>query len=461
MRVPEAVRGMARFMRRVISISPMRICLFTNTFLPHVGGVARSVTTFLEDFRRAGHRVLVVAPEFAEGPAPRGIERSVVRVPAWRNFNGSDFSVSLPLGSAVTDRIARFRPHLIHAQHPFLLGDSALRIAAERGIPVLFTHHTLYEQYTHYVPFDSAPLQAFVIELATRFANCCQGVIAPSASLAALLKQRGVTVPVKVLPSGIDTRAFATASRANGRRRLHLPGDAVLLGHVGRLAAEKNLPFLADALARCLAREPRAHALVVGDGPARAEVEAVFARRRVPDRVHFAGVLTGGDLHDAYAAMDVFAFSSHSETQGMVLTEAMAAGCPVVALDASGVRDVVRDRENGRLLPSGASAESLARALTTAVRDASLRVQWRRGAQQTAQAFDRRVTAVQALAFYREIVKAHAPPAHRDTGEWDSWWQQVTGRLTIEGRMLSDKIAAAAGALITGIAPAEELPAAG
>src|SRR5688572_18031706 len=131
----------------------MRIAIFTNTFLPHVGGVARSVRTFLEDYRRQRHRVLVVAPEFAEGTAPRSIEQSVERVPAWQKFNGSDFSVSLPLGPALMDRVARFRPDLVHAQHPFLLGDSALRIGASRGVPVVFTHHTLYEQYTHYVPF--------------------------------------------------------------------------------------------------------------------------------------------------------------------------------------------------------------------------------------------------------------------------------------------------------------------
>lgn len=427
----------------------MRICIFTNTFLPHVGGVARSVRTFLEDYRRAGHRVLVIAPEFPEGPAPRAIERSVERVPAWQKFNGSDFSVSLPLGPALRQRVADFRPDIIHAQHPFLLGDSALRLGAMQGVPVVFTHHTLYEQYTHYVPLASAPLQAFVSELATRFANCCQGVIAPSESLARLMADRGVASPVRVIPTGIDTRAFAKADREPWRRRLGLPADAVLIGHVGRLAVEKNLPFLGEALSRCLAREKRARVLIVGDGPARADLEGVLRDRGLLERVHFAGQLTGRTLREAYAAMDLFAFSSQSETQGMVLVEAMAAGCPVIALDASGSRDVVRDRVNGRLLAGTATEEAMARALVRAVRDPALRESWARAARGTAEGFDRRLSARQALGFYRELIAEHRVRARTDADVIEEWWQQVKDRVAIEGRLISDKVAAATYAIST------------
>jgi 1,2-diacylglycerol 3-alpha-glucosyltransferase len=201
----------------------MKICFFTNTFLPHVGGVAKSVQTFLEDYRRLRQRVLVVAPQFPEGGAPERIERMVERVPALQNFNGSDFSVSLPLSSESMDRITEFKPDLLHAHHPFLLGDTALRASAATGAPVIFTHHTLYEQYTHYVPFDSPRLKEFVIELSTRFANRCHGVIAPSESIAELLASRGVTTPIRVVPTGIDTKALASGNRARGRREGSCP----------------------------------------------------------------------------------------------------------------------------------------------------------------------------------------------------------------------------------------------
>jgi glycosyltransferase involved in cell wall biosynthesis len=367
--------------------------------------------------------------------------------------------VSLPLGPGLRDRVARFRPDVIHAQHPFLLGSSALRLGALHGVPVVFTHHTLYEQYTHYVPFDSEALQAFVIELATRFANCCQGVIAPSESLARLLRERGVTTPVKVVPTGVDTARFGAASRATWRRRLDLPEDAVVLGHVGRLAVEKNLPFLAEALARCLAREKRAHVLLVGDGPARSEVAAVFARHHVAARVHLAGQLTGRALRDAYAAMDLFAFSSHSETQGMVLTEAMATGCPVLALDASGVRDVVRSGENGRLLPADATEDAMARALVHAVRQTALRRRWRAGARRTVRAWDRRVCAREALDFYQQVRAAHPVRARSNLDEFEAWWVALRDRVVLEGRLVSDKIAAATHAIVGSTTSAEPVPA--
>lgn len=424
----------------------MKICFFTNTFLPHVGGVARSVQTFLEDFRRRRHRVLVVAPEFSEGCAPRRIERSVERVPAVQNFNGSDFSVRLPLGTVMSERLGRFHPDIIHTHHPFLLGDTALRVAAQRTVPVVFTHHTLYEQYTHYVPFDSPQVKEFVIDLSTRFANCCQGVIAPSESIARILADRGVNVPITVVPTGIDTRAFTNGRGDRLRKRLGISDRDIVLGHVGRLAPEKNLVLLTEAVCRCLVRQPTAHFLATGDGPSRSEMEATFIQRGVQARVHWTGMLSGRPLHDAYAAMDVFVFASHSETQGMVLAEAMAAGNPVIALDAPGVREVLRDRRNGRLLPAKASAESMARALVRAVKYPAERKAWGKEAQRTARTFDRSVSADRALEFYQETIAEYGkrPPGT----EWENAWTQWTDRVAIEGRLIGDKVAAAARALL-------------
>jgi Glycosyltransferase len=423
----------------------MKICFFTNTFLPHVGGVAKSVQTFLEDYRRLRQRVRVVAPEFPEGVAPPRIERSVIRVPALQNFNGSDFSVSLPLSAETMDGIAAFKPDLIHAHHPFLLGDTALRVAAVTGAPVVFTHHTLYEQYTHYVPFDSPRLKEFVIELSTRFANRCHGVIAPSESIASLLVSRGVISPIKVVPTGIDTGALASGNRVRGRRRWKLPGDARVIGHVGRLAPEKNLPYLADAIARTLKQETDAWLLVVGEGPSREEMEKVFAENGVAARVRFAGKLTGSALHDAYASMDVFAFASQSETQGMVLAEAMAAGNSVIALDATGAREIVRDQREGRLLDADASADDFARALRDVVADAEKNNAWREAATLRAAEFDRRVTAARALDFYREVRDAYRREDPRT--EEHTLWERTRERLAIEAQLVADKVGAAVKAM--------------
>lgn len=378
----------------------MNIVMLTNTYVPHVGGVARSVAAFAAEYRRRGHRVLVVAPEFDNQPAD---ETGVLRIPAIQHFNGSDFSAVLPLSGLLTEELDAFQPDLIHAHHPYLLGMTALRIARYRELPLVFTHHTLYEQYTHYVPVDSPAFRRFVIELATRYANLCDRVFAPSQSIEALLRQRGVTAPVSVVPTGVDTTRFVRGDGAGFRHSLGIPENAFLVGHLGRLAPEKNLEFLTRAVARFLGAEPRARFLLVGMGPSEPTIRAVFEGDGLGDRLHVAGILRPPELMDAYHAMDVFAFASKSETQGMVLTEAMAAGVPVVGLDAPGVREVVRDRHNGRLL-SEETVEAFAGALqwVTALPADRWR-QLRQGARETAEAFSMTHSADEALACYEAL----------------------------------------------------------
>lgn len=381
----------------------MNICMMTNTYLPHVGGVARSVSTFAEEYARLGHEVLVVAPEFPGRKLPRRQEAMVERVAALQQFNGSDFSVRLPLAAALSDRIDRFRADIFHAHHPFLLGDTALRLAAARNVPVVFTHHTRYEDYTHYVPFDSPALKQAAINLATNFANLCDGVVAPSASIARLLKRRGVHAPVRVIPTGIAVEAFASGDGARARAKLGIPPRAFVVGHVGRLAPEKNLPYLAEAVAPFIAATPGSRFLVVGTGPSQDELVARFREAGAGHRLVLAGTLTGRRLHDAYRAMDVFAFSSQSETQGMVVAEAMAAGLPVVALRGSGVREVVRHEQNGFLLSLGTRPEIFAEQLSRLRADGRLRRRFAGAARATADSLSRRRCAEQALAFYEAI----------------------------------------------------------
>jgi glycosyltransferase involved in cell wall biosynthesis len=395
----------------------MNICMMTNTYLPHVGGVARSVSTFAHEFRRHGHDVLVVAPNFPGKPLPPDREALVERIPSLQNFNGSDFSVRLPFAAALSERIDAFRADIIHAHHPFLLGDTALRVAMNKNVPIIFTHHTRYEDYTHYVPFSDA-LKEVAIELPTHFANLCDGVVAPSESIARLIRRRGVTSPVKVVPTGIDVDAFASADGARARERHGIPPDALVLGHVGRLALEKNLAYLGAAVALFLQRHANARFLVVGDGPAREEFEHTFAQHGVSERLVIAGKRTGVALREAYRAMDIFVFASQSETQGMVVAEAMAAHVPVVALDATGVREVV-DATNGVLLPAEAPPAQFGEAVARLADDAALRAQLREGAARTARDYSQERSASRALAFYEEI--RHETRARRLINDLHPW----------------------------------------
>jgi glycosyltransferase involved in cell wall biosynthesis len=377
--------------------------------------VARSVESFRQQYMALGHRVLVIAPTFEGIP---DTEEGVVRMPAIQKFNGSDFSVRVPVPGLLGAPLDEFRPDIVHAHHPYLMGDTAHRIAAARTLPLVFTHHSMYEIYTHYVPANAPVLARFVKVLATGYANMCDHVIAPSESTARILARRGVVAPVTVVPTGVEVAEYARGNGRGFRKRLGIPARAFLVGHVGRLAPEKNLGFLARATARFLKSSPDARMLVVGGGPSEQEMRDLFRRRGLIDRIHFAGSLQGRDLVDAYHAMDVFAFASRSETQGMVLTEAMAAGIPVVALDAPGAREVVVDQKNGRLLRKEsvyAFAEALASIeRLSAERRRAMAVQARR----TARAFELRQCAEQALGCYEHVLAHRRVERDADEGAW-------------------------------------------
>ena len=384
----------------------MNIVMLTNTYLPHVGGVARSVEAFTREYRRRGHNVLIVAPEFSEKIPD---EKDVVRVPAIQNFNGSDFSVALPLSGELTDRLDIFEPDIVHSHHPFLLGMTALRIARGRELPLIFTHHTLYERYTHYVPADSDALRRFVIELATRYGNLASLVFAPSESIASLLRQRGVTTPIAVVPTGVQLENYQNGNGAQAREEYGIPASAYVVGHLGRLAAEKNLEFLSSAVVEFMQRNENTHFLVVGTGSMTPAIKEIFTSRGMQDRLHMPGTLQGEAQRDAYSAMDVFAFASTSETQGMVLTEAMAAGVPVVALDASGCREVIEDRINGRLVLKHCEREMIGALQWMFDQPTEVRSSLQREALQTADNYSMENCAKSALAHYQSLVHQHWP----------------------------------------------------
>ncbi len=418
----------------------MKIAMFTNTYLPHVGGVARSVSTFEEELRRRGHGVKIVAPTF------EGAEDStsnVLRVPAIQGFNGSDFSVRLPQPGLIADFLDEFRPEIVHSHHPFLLGDSALRYAWARRLPIVFTHHTLYEQYTHYVPLDSEAMKRVAIQMAVEYCNLCTAVIAPSESIATLLAERGVTAPVTVVPTGIDLDFFSSGDRRRVLEEFGVDPSALVLGHVGRLAGEKNLDFLGAAVGAYLGNHPEAVFLVVGAGDHAEAFEQLVRERARPEQLLMAGKRTGRDLADAYAAMDVFVFSSQSETQGMVLAEAMAAGAPVVALDGPGVRDVVA-RDNGRLLPADATVDDFARALEDVTADPQRLRRLHRGAQESADQFSLENCTDRLAALYEQLIAAADERGEPDPDPWD----RLLNRLEIEWNLLTQKATALAAAVI-------------
>ena len=414
--------------------------MLTNTYTPIVSGVARSVLAFTLEYRRRGHSVIVVAPDCEGTPET---ETDVIRVPAIQHFNGSDFSLRLPIPGFVASELKSFKPDIIHSHHPFLLGDTALLLSATLNVPLVFTHHTMYEQYTHYVPGDSPAMQRFVKELSTGYANLCDQVFAPSESTAEIIKKRGVKTPIETIPTGVQTHSFEKGDGVRFRKSMDIPADAFVVGHLGRLAPEKNLHFLMHAVANYLNKHEGAHFLVAGTGPSRIEIEEYFAQRGLSQQLHIAGVLEGNSRADAYHAMNVFAFTSKSETQGMVLTEAMASGVPVVAIDAPGAREVVRDGENGRLLTTE-NNEVFCEALEwihslPPDKVSSMQNSLRR----TAEDFSMHRTCARALACYEKLIQN--TPESKDPA--NSMWHTALRMIETEWEIWGNRAHAAGTAL--------------
>lgn len=429
----------------------MNIVMLSNTYAPHVGGVARSIAAFARQYRERGHKVLIVAPEFDNQQSD---EKDVVRISAIQHFNGSDFSVALPVSGLLSDTLDAFQPDIVHAHHPFLLGMTALRIARYRQLPLVFTHHTLYEQYTHYVPGDSPMLRRFAVQLVTRYANLADMVFAPSESIASLLLERGVRTPINVVPTGVELPQFCQGDGAGFRRKMDIPQKAFVVGHIGRLAPEKNLQFLATSVARFINAgftntasaniPPEVHCLVVGTGPSEADIRAIFAQAGVTERLHLAGIQTKQTLADAYHAMDVFAFASTSETQGMVITEAMAAGRPVVALDASGVREVVKDKVNGRLLAEE-NTTTFAEALQwVAEQSTENRLALAQAARETAERYSMPNTANRAMDCYQELLKKNTTSHDQE----DDLWMRLLDLIKAEWNILEGVAGAASNSIL-------------
>lgn len=418
----------------------MKIVMFANTYVPHVGGVARSVSTYEEELRRRGHDVRIVAPQF-EG-AMESTEH-VLRTPAVQNFNGSDFSVTIPQPGLVAEFLDQVRPELLHSHHPFLLGDAALRAASTRRLPLVFTHHTMYEQYTHYVPLDSEALQRVVVQMATEYSNLCTHVIAPSQSIAEVLAKRGVTTPISVIPTGIDLAFFGSGNGAAFRQEFGIAPDALVVGHVGRLATEKNLEYLARAVGAFLAKRPDGVFAVIGSGESCGPIEEAFSRFARPDQLVMPGCRTGQALADAYAAMDLFAFSSQSETQGMVLAEAMAAGTPVVALDGPGVRDLMTPA-NGRMLPADALESEFAAELAEVARDQGALRRLGESARRSIHDYGLEACASRMLALYEQLIAENADRRDPDPAPWD----RLLRRLEVEWNLLVEKTTALSAAVV-------------
>jgi 1,2-diacylglycerol 3-alpha-glucosyltransferase len=378
----------------------VRIGLFTNNYLPFCGGVTISVETLRRGLEARGHEVWTFAPRF---PGTPETDPRVVRFPSIPAATYPEFALAVPWTPRIGRQVSGLGLDVFHAHHPFLLGPAARRLARRRGRPLVFTYHTRYEKYAHYVPLTRPLVEAAAVRLSTRFAASADAVVAPSTMIRDQLRSRGVTAPIAVVPTGVDLARFRPADRAVARRALGLTTAGPVVLYVGRLDREKSVDRVLLAFDRIAGTLGEAQLWLVGQGK-EAESLRRFARGLAAgDRVHFAGVRAHEGLAAWYQAADLFLFASETETQGLVLAEAAACGLPAVAVIAPGCEEVVQDGATGVLTKSDPAA--LAEAAIGLLLDDERRAAMGTRARHVAEgAFDVALQISRTLDVYAEVL---------------------------------------------------------
>ena len=389
----------------------LRILYLSDVYFPRVNGVSTSIYTFRQELQALGHEVVVVAPEYR---SPAHVEEAgIFRVPA-RDIP-LDPEDRLMRVSALREFPRRLAPavfDLVHIQTPFIAHYAGLRIARELGVPCVATYHTFFEEYLyHYVPFAPRGLmRAFAREISRRQGNQVDALVVPSRAMLTALTDYGVRSPMTVLPTGIRCKELAGGDGAAFRQRHGIPAGRPLLVHIGRVAFEKNIEFLLRMLPAVRLRHPDVLLVIAGEGPALPRLKKIVNERHLEASVMFVGYLERATtLLDCFRAADVFVFASRTETQGLVLLEAMATGAPVVSIAEMGTIDIL-EAGRGAVVVSH-DEDAFAGAVCRLLDSPALRRQLSEEGVRYAAEWDASLKARQLEDFYTGVMDAHAAGA--------------------------------------------------
>ncbi len=380
----------------------MKIALFTETFLPKVDGIVTRLTKTVEQLVLAGDEVLIFCPE---GAPETYMGARVVGVPAMPLPLYPELKLALPRPS-VSEALDAFDPDLVHVVNPAVLGLGGIWIAKTKGYPLVASYHTHLPKYLEH--YGLGMLEPVLWELLKAAHNQAQLNLCTSTAMVAELSEKGIQ-NTALWQRGVDTDLFRPELRSDAMRQRLLGGRSdtgQLLLYIGRLSAEKQI----ERIRPVLDAMPDARLALVGDGPYRQQLETLFAGSAAT----FVGYLAGEELASAYASADAFLFPSSTETLGLVLLEAMAAGCPVVGANRGGIPDIVSDGINGCLYePDGADggAGSLTAAAQRLLGDPSQREQLRRNAREEAERWGWAGATEQLRGYYRQVLSENRQPA--------------------------------------------------
>lgn len=379
----------------------MRIAHFTNTYVPTVSGVVRNVVNLQQSLTRLGNQVFV----FTENrPDSRGEDPLVYRYPTLGSRLNMDFPAIFPYSPTLDRFLLQLQPDIIHTHHPFMLGHAALAKGRRLGIPVVFTFHTLYWEHAHYipVPFAQNLVRKIIERRVSKFVKVCDRVIVYTENLKEALHNRyGLDDRISVVPTAIDRTPFQNSKKEEIRAKFGWNNDPILIS-VGRLGREKNWYTFLEAGIQARAAFPGLRIVILGDGPDRRDLEMYVERRDASGYITFLGRIPFNECPKYFQAADIFGFASVTETMGRVTLEAIAAGLPVVAVDAPGTSAIVNHGCEGLLTPNDSSA--LAEAFILLLRDENLRRRFGRAGKEKAKTFQLDREAAMTLDVYEQAI---------------------------------------------------------
>ena len=388
-------------------MKPLRIAIFSDSVWPVLNGVSISIQLLVAELRNQGHSVHIFAPRFA---GYQETDPNTIRFRALETPWSKGHPIAYP---PYWRKLRRFRQQefdVIHTHTPFMLGFVGLRWAESHQIPIVSTYHTLYDRYAHYMSaFPRRYIRFRVAKHTNFYYNSVNQVITPSEIAKRWLTRHGVETPITVIPTGVPKRQLIP--RAEARQELGIPPDQRILLYVGRLAKEKNIETLLGMARQVTEAENNSRLWLVGGGPYNEECIQIASKLGIGDKVTFLGSVPRNAVDKYYAAADLFTFASVTETQGLVLNEAMQYGIPAVAVDGGGATEGIIPGENGFATKNDET--DMANQVLSVLRDQNLYARLCAGAERSAKLNTTEIMCKRVLKVYHAAINQEGAPSER------------------------------------------------
>ncbi|MBN1698598.1 MAG: glycosyltransferase [Spirochaetales bacterium] len=366
-----------------------------------------SIEIFRKELIKLGHNIYVFCPIVKRHTSESRKEEEKNNI--FRYFALSyplyrEYKLVIPFPTKLK-KIKNLNLDIIHFHTPLFMGLFATYLSRRLKIPLIQTYHTYIAEYVHYIPLPKKILTPLAIRLSKFYCDYSVFVLSPSSIIKDVLLGYGVTSDIIILPTGIEQFNGKIRRNEETRKKYDIPLRKKILICVGRITKEKNFPFLIQAFAHIQKQVPDTILLFIGDGPVRGYLQNQAKKLGIGDKVIFLGYITRNEVMNILAASDIFIFASRTETQGLSLLEAMAAGTPVVAVKAMGVIDIVKNNKGGYL--TDPDKHEFTKRVVELLRNAALYDRKSTEAKEVSEMYSSRRLTVQLLDCYQKAITAH------------------------------------------------------